>query len=390
MNILQKTFFELLKNALYGKSEHVDCAEKDSLLEIAKTHRCIPFVYIGAKNAGIELSDDFKGIMTRNAVRNQLYMQIQAYIIDTLKNAGISCAILKGSSVSVNYPEPMARAMGDIDVLVKEEDYEKAIDVFGVDETDNDHSFHCGFVLNGITVEIHRNVTEYNSEKYGSFIKDAMSNALENIVIKKIDEFEFPVLDDKHQAATLLLHMQRHFFENLLPIRMLCDWAMFIGSIDTRKWKKEIYPFINEMGIGKFCDAMISVCNKYLGSNCDDKLFTPVDDKLTDSIIMEFINGGVDKKADSISRGVGAEISQNRANSKGIIKPLIMFLNKVAKNEFWLAKKSNIFLPIFWIYILLRYAVRVVIGKRNKFDFNAFSETADRKEYIIKRLNLKD
>ena len=390
MDILQKTFFGLLKNALYSKNECFEYAQKDGLLEMAKTHKCIPFIYIGAKNAGFELPDDFKNHMTINAVRNQLYMKIQTHIINALKNAGITCAVLKGSSVSVNYPEPMARTMGDIDILVNEEDYDKAISIFCVDDIDDSHAFHSSFVLNGITIEIHKYVTEYTSEKYGDFIKNVMSDALKNTLIKRIDEFEFPVLEEKFQAATLLLHKQRHFFENLLPIRMLCDWAMFIGSVDAKKWEEEIYPFVSKMGLGEFCDVMVSVCNKYLGSNCLDKVIGSVDEKLVDSIIIEFIHGGVEKEVDSLSRNIGSRISQNRINSKGIIRPLIMFLNEIARTEFSIAKKSDIFLPLCWIYIFFRYVARVFLGKRSMFKINTFTETADRKEYIIKRLNLKD
>lgn len=389
MNLNEKNFLTLLNNGFFNQTTSVDFVD-DVMFEMAKTHKCVPFIYMGAKNVGIELAGEWKKFMTINAIRNQLYMQIQDDVLRTLKDAEIPCVILKGSSVSVNYPEPMARPMGDIDILVKEEFYSDAIKRFGYDESENDHDFHYGFNLNGITIEIHKYVSEYSSEKYGEYIKKTMDKALDCVVTKNIDEFEFPALSDEYQAASLLLHMQRHFFENLLPLRMLCDWVMFVKSVDTTTWKDKVYPFISKMGLASFCDALVFLCDKYFSSDFSEKIFVLPDEKVADDIILEFFNGGINKKDDAISRGVAAKYSENRTKSKGKIMPLIMFLNKTAIDEFVLAKKSKIFLPIFWFYIPFRYLVRIMIGKRSAFKFEAFHDTAERKEYIIKKLNLKD
>lgn len=393
MNKNQENFLKLLKNGLNNTNESVDCSI-DDMEQLALTHICVPFIYYGAKNAGLEIPENWKKYLTVSAYKNYQNMQTQTNIITALKDAGIPCAVIKGSTVSVNYSEPMARTLGDIDILVKEEDYERTIDLLCgddyEDESYEDHKFHYKYTVNGVAIEIHKYVTEYTDDEYGKLIALSMEKALDNIVEKRVEDFVFPSLNDEFLALTLLLHKQRHFFENRMPLRMLCDWAMFIKSVDTQRWNDVVYPFIEKMGLSKFCDAITATCNRYLSLDCGDKVKCDVSDITTDRIIAEFFDGGVIKGENETSQSIGTSYSQNRAKTRGKIKPFIMLLNEIARNEFALARKSDVFLPLFWIYIPVRYCFRFLTGKRSKLSFGVFNETAERKEYLIKELNLRD
>lgn len=392
MDRVQENFLKILKNGLYDKCEPADCNLAD-LAYHAKTHICVPLIYIGTKNIGYDLTDEWKKFVTVSTLRNQHNLQVQKNIIDKLNEHGIPCAVLKGSSVSVNYKTPMMRVLGDVDILVGEENYDKSIQILCGDEIDNDtyenHNFHYKYMAQGVAVEIHKYVTEYSSEKYGKTISKMMENALDNVVIKTIDEFNFPALSNEYQAACLLLHTQRHFFENRLPIRMLCDWLMYVKGTSLSEWKDKIYPFVSKMGLDKLCDTLTAVCNKYLDAECEDKVISSVDDEIIDSVMEEFLSGGIIKEEDSFSRNVGSYYSQNRTKAKGKILPFILVINQIARNEFKLANKP-VFLPLFWIYIPLRYIFKILTGKRNKISFGSFDETATRKEKIINKLHLKD
>jgi len=393
MKKIEKDFLALLRNCLHDKNEMVNC-ELGDLVYMAKSHICIPFIYIGAKKSDIEIPDFWKEYMAVFALKNQQNMSVQGKIIKKLLENGITCAVIKGTSVSVNYKEPIVRTLGDIDILVRPSDYDMAIKlVCGndcKDESSEDHKFHFKYTIDGVAVEIHKYVTEYTDDAYGAVTEAFMEKALDDVEFKRIDEFEFPVLKNNFQAATLLLHIQRHFFENRLPIRMLCDWAMFIQNVDKNEWDDSIYPFISKMGLNPLSDALTTVCNKYLGNTAFDKVGSSVSDKLVESLMLEFINGGVIKEEDSLSRSIGSSYSQNRLNSKGKIVPLFMLLNEIARNEFSIARKSKVFLPLFWIYIPIRYFVRFMTGKRKRISLSSFNETAERKEYILRKLKLND
>lgn len=393
MNKNEKDFLILIKNALKGSSENID-STIDELENLALTHICVPFVYRGAVNAGIDISDEWKNYVTVSLFRNQKNLQVQSMILNSLEKANIPCAVIKGSTVSVNYPEPMLRTLGDVDILVNVEDYEKTIELLCGDEYENeaaeDHQFHYKYTIQGVAIEIHKSVTEYTNDEYGKRVEAFMSNALNRTETKQIDEFSFPSLTNEYQAATLLLHTQRHFFENRLPIRMLCDWAMFVQSVEAEEWDDVVYPFVLEMGLDQLCDALTSVCNAYLGIECEYKVKSNVDNKAIEVLIEEFLNCGVIKDENSWSESMASSYSQKRNESSGRILPLFMILNDIAKHDFSIARKSVIFLPLCWIIIGVRYIMRRITGKRGKISFGVFNATAERKELLIDKLKLKD
>lgn len=393
MTILEKDFLILIKNCLYETKENIQ-SELVEMEHLALTHICVPFVYRGALNAEILISDEWKKYVTVSAFKNQKNLQVQSDILHKLKEADIPCAVIKGSTVSVNYPEPMIRTLGDIDILVNVTDYEKTIELLCGNEYENEssegHQFHYKYTTQGVAVEIHKSVTEYSDDEYGEKIKSFMSDALDDITIKQIDEFSFPSLTDKYQAATLLLHTQRHFYENRLPIRMLCDWAMFVESVSEEDWDDVVYPFISEMELNSLCDGLSAICAEYLGTDCVQKVKDNIDDETKQALIEEFLNCGVIKDEDTWSKSIASGYSQKRKLSKGKVIPFIMILNDIARHEFKLAQKSVIFLPFCWTVIGFRYIFRRISGKRSRVSFRAFNETTARKGLLIEKLNLKD
>jgi hypothetical protein len=393
MNTLEKDFLTLIKNCLYGKKENIE-SNLNELEHLALTHICVPIVYRGALNAGISIGDEWKKYVMASSFRNQKNLQVQSAILQKLKDADIPCAVIKGSTVSVNYPEPMIRTLGDIDILVNVSDYEKAIELLCgneyEDESSENHQFHYKYTTQDVAVEIHKSVTEYSNNEYGEKVKSFMNNALDDIKIKQIDEFSFPSLVDKYQAATLLLHTQRHFYENRLPIRMLCDWAMFVESVPKEDWDNIVYPFISAMELNSLCDGLCAVCAEYLGTDCIEKVKGNVDEETKCVMIEEFLNCGVIKDEDTWSKSVASDYSQKRKIAKGKVIPFFMLLNDIARHEFKLSQKSLMFLPFCWTIIGFRYIFRRISGKRGRVSFKAFNETAERKELLIEKLNLKD
>lgn len=386
-------FLTIINNGLNNTDTAVNCKIEDLEFE-AKTHICIPFVYKGAKNASLEIPQAWNNHMIVSTMRNQQNLQIQDMVLRKLSEADIKCAVLKGSSVSICYNEPMLRTLGDVDILVNPSDYDKAIEVLCgdeyADESYEGHTFHYKYTLHGIPIEIHKQVTEYTSAEYGQIIETKMSGALDRVIHKSIDEFEFPCLSNEYQAATLLLHTQRHFFENRLPIKMLCDWAMFIRTVSVEEWKSKVLPFIREIGLLEFCDAMVATANEYLSAECEDKVTKKVSKKMTEFIMLEFLNNGVIADENSLSQNIASSCSQKIDEKSGRILSLFMLINDIARNEFRLARTSSVFLPLFWIYIPLRYLARFISGERTGISLSAFNETVERKGYIIKELKLKD
>ena len=62
-------------------------------------------------------------------------------------------------------------------------------------------------------------------------------------------------------------------------------------------------------------------------------------------------------------------------------------LNEIAQRQFQYAK-FKILLPVFWLYITLRYVIRLITGKREQIDVSVFVDTVDKRKSVYHKLNL--
>ena len=356
MNKVQKQFYEIISAYFSDNEKSADYSEnKEELKTMARVNMCVPF-YLSAASRFNVSDDELKQGLMFLVSRNYKNLSVQSIMLNKLKENGIKCVVLKGSSVSCNYPEPMLRTHGDIDILVDESDYEKSIDILtGSKDRDKSallHGFHYEFHYEGILVEIHKAVSDFDSdeEKIKEFLKDALSEIGE----KSVEEFTFPVLKESYQAVTLLQHTKRHYFESELAIKLLLDWAMYIDKIDTNEWNEEIYPVLEKIGLSDWADSFSAVCEKYLGIKCFNKIHKSFDDDVIEDLAEQFI-------ADRISKD-----SDETLSKKEKIKTVIEKVTSVTEKKFEIVKKHKILLPPLWVYVVLRYFYITGTGKRRK------------------------
>ncbi len=381
MQDIKKEFYDILSYYLSDSKVSSDYSKnKKDLKKIANLNLCFPFLCEAANAFNIEISEDMKNILLQIVAYNYRNLSVQTEIITKLSANNIPCAVIKGTSISVDYPNPILRPLGDVDLLVPAEDYEKSIDLLiGCDERNKLsklHKFHYQFFKNGISIEIHKYVSRFDNDEDN--IKEYMGAALKHTEENNIDGFNFPVLKKNYQAITLLLHTKRHYFENKLNLRMLCDWAMFIDKTDVCLWNNEIYPTLERLNLNKWADALSGACNQFINIACDDKIHSFCDKATTAQLANEFIS-------DCIStRDIGIK---KEANKRGYsLYNIILLLNDIATRDFKAAKCRPL-LPLLWIMISIRYVYRRKIGLRGKINMLEYSFKYNEKYRLFNKIN---
>ena len=382
MQDIKKYFYDILGYYLSDSKVSSDYSknEKD-LKEIAKSSFCFPFLCEAGDAFNLEISEDMKNALLQIVTYNYRNLSVQKEIITKLSANNIPCAVIKGASISVDYPNPILRPLGDVDLLVPTEDYEKSIDLLiGSDERNRLselHKFHYQFVKNGISIEIHKSVSSFDSTE--NSIKEYMEDALNHIEENNIDGFNFPVLKKDYQAITLLMHTKRHYFENKLNPRMLCDWAMFIDKTDACLWNNEIYPTLERLNMNKWADALSSVCNQFINISCCDKIHSFCDKVTVDRLADEFI---------SDCTSLHDMCMKNEGNKKQVysLYNIISLLNDIATRDFKIARCKPL-LPLLWIIIAIRYIYRRKIGLRGKMDMLEYGSKYNEKYRLFNEIN---
>lgn len=112
---------DLLGDSLHGReSEPIEEQYWQTIIEemLIQTVFAVPVDYINLEK--IEHSEKIKymQLIGKNLQKYHTLMSEQQILLNILDNAGIVSVILKGSSSAMNYPSPVNRCMGDIDIIV--------------------------------------------------------------------------------------------------------------------------------------------------------------------------------------------------------------------------------------------------------------------------------
>lgn len=211
---------------------------------------------------------NWRGLSIACALQNMQKIKEQHSILDLLQSSNIACAILKGSSINVLYPTPDVRSLGDIDILVKIEDYDKAGNLLlasGFHGKTSSTSYHAVYCKSGVQVEIHKDVTNYPDNEAGKATMAFMQEALSNVETSSYNEYDFPVLDCAHQTVALLVHMVRHSVYGGIGFRQLCDWAAFVHKALAVQNFSMMEAVLKQCGLLRYAKVATRVCVLYLG-----------------------------------------------------------------------------------------------------------------------------
>ena len=382
MNKAQNDFMMLLKNALLQENNLTDDIDYEAVGRIALNHLCLPLVCDGALKCGKNVPEKWKQHCAYVVANNYKNLTVQDDVLILLKSNNIKCAVLKGITVSKYYPEPLCRPLGDIDILVEKDKYDAAIDLLtGSSERDSErlkHKFHYGFSFKNISVEIHKYITEYKNNERSMLLKKYFDNALNTVTYGEYDGFAFPMLAPELQVLAVVSHTQRHFAVRGATMRMLCDFGMLVQNIADGQWNNEIYPALKEVGLQQFTDALLSVCDKYLGLDFKGKLWQTIDENLTEELLEELLREGIAPEY----------IDTRELNLAGKIKNIFTAIHEIAERDFKITEKCPVLYPVFFVYVPLRAVFRKITGKRKNTDVLGYCSYYSKRNAIRKKLDI--
>ncbi len=173
---------------------------------------------------------------------NRKLIHALSLLIKEYEEADVPFVLLKGLSNGVNYPSPLLRNAGDIDLfLYRKEDYERSkrwITGKGIPIEDGDH-IHYKFDFEGVSIENHRRISYFDHKKY-----DRLFSGWEEEVREKkqfasveIDGLQVKQLPAEMNAFFIFHHMFRHFAHLGVGFRQYCDWLLFLS-----KYRDKIDP----------------------------------------------------------------------------------------------------------------------------------------------------
>lgn len=261
-----------------------DSIDYYKLFEIAKNNNLSAIVFSvikQAENRNIVPSNAYSTMEESffDAVfRYESQKQAIAHLDKTLSDAGIKHILFKGAEIKEYYPVPEVRAMGDIDVLIAQDDRDKVKDLLTSNGYNaiNTNGPVYDYDINGTRIEMH---TKIISGKVGN--ADAENGFIDAINNAKFDEF-CGKLEPNYHFAYLLTHIAHHFWFYGAGAKLILDLAVMQKhyDIDTNA----VIAKMDSIGLADFSKIIMTICHKWFGVG---QAFD-VDTKSTEDFILSY------------------------------------------------------------------------------------------------------
>ena len=334
------------------------------LHEILRSHALtqIPNTLLQAENMPQMLREQWQKELYVQKLQFGQYLIQQDSVLRMFSQAGIPCAVLKGTVSASYYPQPAYRAMGDMDLLVRPADQKKAVELL---MTDGFRPFGCsdeieqGFLKASVPLELH--IGACANEKYSDTINALLWKHFGELERKALYGYAFPCMTEMCNGLILLEHMHHHFRDRL-GFRQVIDWMMYVDAhLDDDAWNSTMRDLFVQCGLELFAITTTAMCQRYFGLRTEGISWT----RSADAALCEELFNHIDAMGN-----FGQKLEANQKSAAGMLRDrsllrVLMSLQKVGVDNWALCHKHPWLKPFAWLYQMVLYIYRVIAERYN-------------------------
>lgn len=275
-------------------------------------------------------------------------------LFEHFNTIGVSPVLMKGQAFAVNYPTPLHRQCGDIDVYFKDREgckkavsWAKKVDKVAAGSFDNKREHkHFTFSVADNIVELHYSMCLFENACLQHRLQEiidwefAHCNPFYVEINGKQIETVPPTLSVLHQV----LHIARHLLEAGIGLRQICDLAVYLNiyhdEIDTNR----LNGYLKELELMPVARALGHIMVENLSVQKNKVLFGE-DNLFADFILGEIFEGG-NFGMKKLAYRRGKNVMRRKLNSIAYFYHRCQLYNsllpKEVKSYFWNKIKLNI------------------------------------------------
>ena len=279
MSSAQNDFLHLLRCALWDLKPNLERIEDwNGVLRLAQRHTTLGLAGHAALQTQAvaqllpESHQRLQHEVAKMAADSKQNNLLVCRLLTALQAEQVHTVLLKGVGLADFYPQPELRHCGDIDLLVKPEQFEKAIGILNKMATTDavqkaftsDKHYHI--VIDGRHVELHRHcMTLRNERRQRAFLVYETQGCNTNL-----DDFQMNGIVVHRPEATfnavyVLLHLWEHFKDRGIGLRQVCDWTMLIHARHERIDTQQLTLMLNALQLYDVWRLVGSLAVRHLG-----------------------------------------------------------------------------------------------------------------------------
>ena len=247
----------LLKIGLWGGKAEPSAfsayTDWKAIYRLAQQQTVVGLVYDGLSTLPAELQPEsallhqWYAYVVKIEQSHKLLNQRLAEVTNLLKLDDIRSVLLKGQGVAQNYPNPVRRHCGDIDLYIGKREYQRACVSTRIWNLDPGHQRddmkHYHFQWRGVTIELHR--VTMDSRKFQRWTESLLNS--EKVRRWRIEGVDILLPPTNFDAIYIFNHAYRHFILEGVGFRQLCDWALYLhkfnDEIDRQALERDLKAF---------------------------------------------------------------------------------------------------------------------------------------------------
>lgn len=244
MNSNQLVFFSLLRAGLWEQPVHIpewENVDFNAVYELADEQSVVGLVAAGLEHVQgrkvtkLQALPFLKKVFAQESRNAEMNCFIAA-LFERLREKGIYSLLVKGQGIGQCYERPQWRSAGDVDLLLDENNYQKAKAYLLPLSSFVDHEyldrFHLALTIGSWTVELHGSMRSSRLGRVNSCIDAAQEDSFRNSNVRvwrdgETDVF-LPAVDN--DIIFVFTHILQHFFAGGIGLRQICDWCRLLWT----------------------------------------------------------------------------------------------------------------------------------------------------------------
>lgn len=273
-----RAFLALVRVGLWEDSSAPDSSPIDwpAVYRLAGEQALLGLVLQGIERSGVrppkELLLQWIGDVQRIERHNSDMNEYVGRLMEQLRGVGVSAVLVKGQGIAQCYEKPLWRSAGDIDLLLRDREYDKAkaflIPLAVKVEQEFATIKHLGMSMpEGFEVELHGNLHSRLSRRVDRCIDAAQKDVLVDGNVRHwqngATQVLLPAPDD--DVIFLFSHILNHFFIGGIGLRQICDWCRFLWTCRDVLDRDLLARRISQMGLESEWKAFAALAVDRLG-----------------------------------------------------------------------------------------------------------------------------
>lgn len=207
---------------------------------------------------------------------NLLYRRQFLLSITHMEEHGLEPILMKGLSLSLLYPNPLRRPVGDVDLFVPLDQQHRYVQCLQSMQGEIQEGFdakHLAARCNGLNWELHfHSIRFYRMSTDRRYhLLESEDTASESLCHLRMEGHILHVFPPLLNQIYLTAHFQHHLLVEQVTLRQVIDWMLALHHERTALGIGEVslVRTLHQLGLYRLYRALGYICVQYLGLNAD-------------------------------------------------------------------------------------------------------------------------